>query len=310
MSEPRSIIISANPKSGARSGLGAAEALRVKLDAAGYSVELFTDIDAMTRRTEQLRGEGTLRTVVAAGGDGTASLVLSVIPTDVPLTLFPLGSENLLAKYLGIALNPDQTVAMVEQCVSTKVDLFEANKKLMLLMASAGFDADVVRRVHSRRTSHVSRLTYWRSILSALGGYRWPQFRIATHSGDGIWQDRGIVNWLFAFNVPKYAAGISIMNEARCDDGWLDVGAFRGGRLGRGLWHYALVAMGRHRRASSWSQWQVKGLRLESVSVSSQGSEFAGSYQLDGDWGGPLPLEILYTGRSANLLIPEPQTRT
>jgi hypothetical protein len=44
--------------------------------------------------------------------------------------------------------------------------------------------------------------------------------------------------------------------------------------------------------------------------VSSQDSEFAGSYQLDGDWGGPLPLEILYTGRSANLLIPEPQTRT
>jgi diacylglycerol kinase family enzyme len=258
----------------------------------------------MAQRTRQLRGEGALRTVVAAGGDGTASLVLSVIPNDVPLTLFPLGSENLLAKYLGIAPTPDQIVAMVEQRVSTKIDLFEANNKLMLLMASAGFDADVVRRVHSHRTSHVSRWTYWRSILSALGGYRWPQFRIATHSGDGVWQDHGSVNWLFAFNVPKYAAGISIMSDACCDDGWLDVGAFRGGRLGRGLWHYALVAMGRHRRASSWSQWKVKGLRLESAIAPSQDSESLGSYQLDGDWGGPLPLEILSTGRSANLLIP------
>ena len=304
MSEPRSIVISANPKSGARSGLWAAEALRVKLDAAGYSTELFTNVDAMAQRSRHLRDLGMLRTVVAAGGDGTASLVLSLIPDDVPLTLFPLGSENLLAKFFGIDLNVDHAVAMIEQSVLAPVDLFEANGKLMLLMSSVGFDAEVVRRVHSRRTSHVSRLTYWRSILSALGGYHWPQFRIATHSGDGIWQDQGIVNWLFAFNVPKYAAGISIMNDARCDDGWLDVGAFRGGRLGRGLWHYALVAMGRHRRTASWSEWKVKGLRLQLSEAPKQPSSNEVGYQLDGDWGGVLPLEILYTGRSANLLVP------
>lgn len=304
MNQPRAIIISANPKSGARSGLALADALRGKLEVAGYTPELFTDIQAMAQRARRLSDAGMLRTVVAAGGDGTASLVLSMIPAEIPLTLLPLGSENLLAKYLGIEADPDSVVTLIERMVSTPIDLFEANGKRMLLMGSAGFDAEVVRLVHSRRTSHVSRWTYWRSILSAIRGYSWPQFQLATHQGDGLWQNQGVVNWLFAFNVPRYAAGLSIMNDARCDDGWLDVGAFRGGRLGRGLWHYALVALGRHRRAPSWSEWKVKGLRLARVDAPTRPADASGSYQLDGDWGGPLPLEIAYTDRTARLLVP------
>jgi len=309
MTDPRTIVISANPKSGARSGLSSAHALRAALESAGFPTEFFTDIDAMAQRSRQLRDQGLLRTVVAAGGDGTASLVLSVIPHDVPLSLYPLGSENLLAKYLGVNLDLDFAVAMIERLQTKPIDLFEANGKPMLLMASVGFDAEVVRQVHRRRTSHVTRWSYRWSILSALWGYRWPRFRISTRDLEGNWRDRGIVNWLFAFNVPKYAAGISILDDARCDDGLLDVGAFRGGRLGRGLWHYGLVACGRHRSASSWTEWKTTGLRVESVDptpMSEGDCATRGSYQLDGDWGGTLPLEINSLGRSARVVVPSP----
>jgi diacylglycerol kinase (ATP) len=305
MTDPRSIVISANPKSGARSGLESAHALRARLESAGFSAELFTDIEAMAHRSRQLHEQGSLRAVVAAGGDGTASLVLGVIPHDVPLMLYPLGSENLLAKYFGIDLDLDSAVAVIERLDTMPVDLFEANGKLLLIMASVGFDAEVVRLVHRQRTSHVTRWSYRWSILSALWGYGWPRFRIATRDPAGGWQDRGIVNWLFAFNVPKYAAGISILDAARCDDGLLDVGAFRGGRLGRGLWHYGLVARGAHRSASSWTEWRTTGLRVESAYPKAQADcRLQGSYQLDGDWGGALPLEINSLGRTASILVP------
>jgi diacylglycerol kinase (ATP) len=309
MTDPRTIVISANPKSGARSGLSSANALRATLESAGFLPELFTDIDGMAQRSRQLHEQGSLRSVVAAGGDGTASLVLSVIPHDVPLTLYPLGSENLLAKYFGIDLDLDSAVAMIERLDTKPIDLFEANGKPMLLMASVGFDAEVVRQVHRRRTSHVTRWSYRWSILSALWSYRWPRFRISTRDPEGKWRDRGIVNWLFAFNVPKYAAGISIMDDARCDDGLLDVGAFCGGRLGHGLWHYGLVACGRHRTASSWTECKTMGLRVESADpmpISEGDGATRGSYQLDGDWGGALPLEINSLGRSARVVVPSP----
>jgi len=310
MANPRSILISANPKSGARSGLASAHALRARLENAGFPTELFTDIDAMALRSRQLHEQGSLRTVVAAGGDGTASLVLSIIPQEVPLMLYPLGSENLLAKYFGIDLSLDQAVAMAVQLCTSPMDLFTANGKLMLLMASIGFDAEVVRLVHNHRKSHVSRWSYRWSILSAMWSYSWPRFRISMRNDDGGWQDCGIANWLFAFNVPKYAAGISIMDDARCHDGLLDVGAFRGGGLGQGLWNYGLVACGRHRTAGSWTEWKTAGLRVESVeSADSKPTSHGdgatwGSYQLDGDWGGWLPLEISSLGRSARIVVP------
>jgi diacylglycerol kinase (ATP) len=308
MTDPRSIVISANPKSGTRSGLESAHALRARLENAGFLSELFTDIDAMAARSRQLKEAGSLRTVVAAGGDGTASLVLSLIPTGVPLMLYPLGSENLLARYFGIDLDLDRTVSMVERLESKKMDLFRANGKLMLLMASVGFDAEVVRLVHRRRTSHVSRWSYRWSIVSAICGYKWPKFRLATLSGDGVWKDQGIVNWVFAFNVPRYAAGISILDDARCDDGLLDIGAFRGGGLGQGLWHYLLVARGRHRCHASWSEWRSKGLRVEAIDSAIPASQAAqGGYQLDGDWGGSLPFEISYADRSADIVVPHPR---
>lgn len=316
MTNPRSIVISANPKSGVRSGLEAANALRVRLEAAGYLPELFTDLDAMTQRSRQLNDSGTLRAVVAGGGDGTASLVLSLIPTGTPLLLYPLGSENLLARYLGIDLNLDLAIEIVNRRVISRIDLFEANSKLMLLMASVGFDAEVVRQVHVRRIAHVTRWDYRWSIVSALRTYSWPSFRVSTHTGDGQWCDRGTFNWLFAFNVPRYAAGISIIDDALCDDGWIDVGAFQGGGLVRGLWHYWLVARGWHRRAASWHEWKAKGVRVEIVVNADHfhrgpeslrdatASAAASSFQIDGDWGGALPLEIQYTGRRAPLLVP------
>lgn len=304
MTEPRSIIIAANPRSGSSSGLSTAHALRSQLEMAGFESELFTDVSQMTHRAQELAAAGKLRTVIAAGGDGTASLVLSVIPNQVPVTLFPLGSENLLAKYLEMPRDFHAVVQLIERGKTKPMDLFRANNQLMLLMASVGFDAEVVREVHLRRTSHVSRWRYRWAILRAIGRYRWPGFRVFIQDDHGAWIDQGIAHWLFAFNVPKYAAGISIIEEAECDDGLIDIGVFRGGGLIQGLRHYGLVARGVHRTSSSWNQWRTTGVRICAIDGSASDGTKQASYQLDGDWGGPIPLEIVHSGRKGLFNIP------
>lgn len=302
MSEPRSIVISANPRSGATSGLELANALRDRLESAGYGVELFTEVLAMEQRARELQELGTLRTVIAAGGDGTASLVLSRIPPDVPLTLFPLGSENLLAQYFGIDRNLERTLERIHAMQTLEMDLFHANGSLTLLMTSAGFDAEVVRHVHANRTSHVTRWRYRWAILKAMWSYDWPRFQISLCNARGEWEDKGEFHWFFAFNVPKYAAGISIIGEASISDGLLEVGTFRGGGLWRGLWNYAMVFLKRHHQTATWRRFQASGVRLEVVG-DGDSSAVQVPYQIDGDWGGMLPLEIKFSGRRARLVV-------
>ena len=57
---------------------------------------------------EQTLAAGTLRAVVAAGGDGTIRLIAKRTPPGTPLAVLPLGTENLLARYLELTADPQQ----------------------------------------------------------------------------------------------------------------------------------------------------------------------------------------------------------
>ena len=313
MADRRSVLISANPRSGPRSGLEQARALQVRLEQSGYRAELVSDIQAMTERAAQLHASGDLRTVVSAGGDGTASLVLSKIPLQVPVTLFPLGSENLLAKYFGMTRDVERTVQAIDDLRTVPLDLFRANGQSTLLVTSVGFDAEVVRQVHENRRSQITRWAYRWAILRAIASYRWPRFRIEILGSNGEWSRAGECNWLFAFNVARYAAGIAIIDQTPIDDGLLEVGMFDGGGLLQGLWNYAKVVLGVHHRSKHWKRLRVAGLRVclaaddHSFEPASRGTPRSvpadASFQIDGDWGGSLPLEIVHSGRQAQIVV-------
>lgn len=306
MNQPRSIVIAANPKSGARSGLTSAQSLRTRLEQAGFHAELHTDLTTMAARVSELHAQKELRAVVAAGGDGTASVVIGRVPRDVPIALFPLGSENLLAKYFGIDGDLEATVARIQSGTTHALDLFKVNGTLSLLMTSVGFDAEVVRIVHQSRTSHITRWRYRWAILQALLSYRWPSFQVELLDREHQWYSVGQFDWLFAFNVPKYAAGISLIEDASCNDGLLEVGAFEGGGLFRGLSHYGRAVRGQLASTKSWHRWQSSGVRI--TPKIAQPWDPVASYQYDGDWGGAIPLEIVWTGQTAPLLVNAPQT--
>lgn len=295
--QARRIVIAANPKSGASSGLGKAQGLKQELESRGWQVDLTTDLEQMQSMVGRYETQGELRTVVSAGGDGTAAAVLNRISVEIPLTIFPLGSENLLAQQYCIPREIGGLAQMVEGLETRELDLFRANGKLFLIMVSVGFDAKVVQIVHEHRSSHVTRWAYRLGIMRAIWQYRWPRLEVESKIGDR-WEVIGGCHWLFGFNVPKYAAGIHIMDGAIADDGLMDIGMMEGGSVWRGFWNYVRVSMGRHRRSKGWREARVSGLRV-------RGPGEQVGYQLDGDYGGPLPLEIIYTGTKAKLVVPK-----
>lgn len=303
MQSKKAVIISANPKSGSRNRLELAQSLQRCLNARGYTCELYTDLNTMVQRVTELHSSDSLRTVVSAGGDGTASLIASLIPATIPITLFPLGSENLLAKHFGLTAIPETTADLIDAGHCQSIDIFEVNGQFSLLVVSVGFDAEVVRRVHSARRSHVTKWNYITAIVKSLLWYPWPKMHVEVLDTHGNVVREESVGWLFAFNVPRYATGIAIMPQAICDDGLLDVGTFRrGGRL-RSLFYYAAVLCGQHQRLSDWNSYRAAGLRV-SLSATTRSTSPTSSFQIDGDWGSHLPVEIKHSGRMLSLVIP------
>ncbi|MEO8271507.1 MAG: diacylglycerol kinase family protein, partial [Aureliella sp.] len=150
------VLIAANPKSGSASGRRSVIELREALVSAGYACDVHYSLDELRCSATRFEALGELRAVVSAGGDGTASALANLLPSQVPLLLFPLGTENLLAKHLGITGNVRQARNILRADQRTMLDVGRANGRLFLVMLSCGFDAEVVRKMHAVRTGHIT----------------------------------------------------------------------------------------------------------------------------------------------------------
>ena len=297
----QTVIISANPKSGAFSRYGLVVELQKAVESHGFPCEIHTDLDQMASRCAELAEAGQLRAVIAAGGDGTASRVASLIPINVPLALFPTGSENLLAKFFSIAADPKACAQAIERLRTKSIDVMMVNEKLFLLMASIGFDAEVVRTVHQSRRSHVSKLTYWASIFTTTFRYRWPKLNISITDEKGQVLEEVSGGWVFVFNVPRYAAGLPIMTDAIENDGYLDVGVFEHGGLIRNMWYYWNVIRGKHHLMKHWRRFHAYAIRVE-LHEHSNGTNAQTSCQADGDWVCELPVAISIVPRTLRIV--------
>src|SRR5436190_7454732 len=93
--------------------------------------------------------------VVAFGGDGTLNEVANGLAgTDVPVSVLPGGSTNVVARTLGI---PNDVVDATEHLLGLaddfrprKIDLGVANERRFVFSCGMGLDASVVKRVDSK----------------------------------------------------------------------------------------------------------------------------------------------------------------
>ena len=103
---------------------------------------------------------------------------------------------------------------------------------------------------------------------------------------------------MFVANLPRYAGGLRIVPQACASDGKVDVCTFRRGSLWSGLWYLGWIVLRRHLRHRDCRTFRVRRVRLE--------SDAEVPYQLDGDPGGHLPLEIDVLPDRLRLLISQP----
>ncbi len=320
------VVLALNPKSGARCSRHLIEELADRLRSRKYQAEILTDLDEIAARTQELLIAGRLRTLLGSGGDGTAAELVNRTAPGVPLTMFPSGTENLLAKYVGLKRNPAAVCDAIAEGYAVRLDAGLAyppgepeKGRIFLLMADCGFDAEVVRLLHDEREGHISRFSYGKPFLRALRKYQHQEMRVycdpepcgrsgsvSARSSEGVASPstNGVPataylrsRWVFVFNLPCYAQGLQIAPRAIGTDGLLDLCAFRGGSA----WHvfkYLFGVLFRfHTKFRDCETRLVRRLRIE--------ADEPIPYSLDGDHGGMLPLEIELLPERLTVVVPK-----
>ncbi len=288
MAQPQHILIAANPKSGAVSRQALLDSLRDSLVDDQFTVDVCTSLDQVECQAAELHNAGRLRAVVSAGGDGTAAALANRITAEIPLLVFPLGTENLLAKHLGLNSDISATRERLRASRTIAMDVGLANNKMFLVMASCGFDAAVVDDMHANRKGHINRWSYTKPILRTLRRYCFPLAKLIEK--DDLLQTtrEQQAAWTFIFNLPKYAANLKFCPQADPLDGKLDVCTFRRPGIVMGCGYLTQLWLGSHQRMTDFSHSVATSIAIQNCDSASSTI----SYQLDGDPGGVLPVDI------------------
>jgi diacylglycerol kinase family enzyme len=134
------------------------------------------DTEAQNHATEigrEVRDRG-YDVVVAFGGDGTLNEIANGLAgTDVPVSVLPGGSTNVVCRTLGIPNDvvdaTEHLLALADEWAPRKVDLGVAGERRFVFSCGAGIDATVVRRVdaHPRLKSRAGPYYFSWAAISA-----------------------------------------------------------------------------------------------------------------------------------------------
>lgn len=266
-----------------RSGSGARRALLLDFIRSarrlGLNVRMFKDRDRMQDSIARAEGRQPVHCIVAAGGDGTVADVINRFPL-VPIAILPMGTENLLARYLQVPASGSEVARLIAVESRRRFDLGQAGTRRFALMVSAGFDADVVRRIHASRRGNISHSSYIQPILDSLRSFEYPPLRIEV---DGALVSAE-ARLAMVVNIPAYALGLPVARSARGDDGRLDVRLFGQGSAFQMVRYFCNLALGTHERLPDVMSLTGRRVRID--------SERPVPLQADGDPAGFTPVEI------------------
>lgn len=143
------VLIVANPTSGGYSA-EFLDDVRNRLEDLGCKTEI-----RLTRRAGEIGDicadpSLPVQTLVVAGGDGSVNEALTGFqnhPAPPQLGIIPFGTANVLALELGLPRNAKAIAELIRRGKTRQLHYGLANGRPFVLMASAGFDAEVVHAV-------------------------------------------------------------------------------------------------------------------------------------------------------------------
>jgi diacylglycerol kinase (ATP) len=291
------ILVFANPNAGRGRARSFAGKVARRLHHDGYIVRTVFDPPGAFAPDKGARHAAA----VVMGGDGTLRAVVArlteVLPEVPPVLLVPMGTANLIGKHLELRWHDEDPADEIAQAIArgqvVRFDTASANGHLFLLMASAGFDAQVVHAMEKVRSGPIDFTSYALPTLLTLRNYAFPKLSVSV-DGKQVFAPRRAI--AIVANVPEYGVGFPFLPGASPTDGKLDVCVLPCANL-RDVLSIALqAAAGEHLRMDGAVV--ATGTRIDVTSDASV------PVQLDGDAFGHTPLAIELRPQKVGFIVP------
>ena len=288
----RHALVILNPISGAGKGKALLPMINRSLEEHGFEAELLetggrgdAEIAAREKRDD-------LEVIVAIGGDGTISEAIAGLEgRHVPVCIVPVGTANCLANELHQTAKPEEVHRRLEAMQTEVMDCFAFNGRHGFLMAGAGLDGEVARRVALARKGTLRQLAYYLPSLATLVRYPFYPFSL-TVDGEKITDEATFVE---VANAREYGGPLILVAHADRSDGLLDILVVEkasrrhiAGYMARAFFCKRVWGRG------------VKFLRGKHIVLEANEKV---PYQVDGDFIGYLPLEIKVVPGAVSIVI-------
>ena len=209
--------------SGKTLGGGLPELRRV-LEAAGVKDPFWREVPKSRKAPAQVRralDEGA-ELIIAWGGDGMVQRCIDVLAgTGVSLAIIPAGTANLFATNLGIPKDIEQAVEVGLHGARRKLDVGRFNGERFAVMAGAGFDAAMIRDAgEGGLKERLGRVAYVLDRVQEPAVEAVPR----RHQGGRRGLVHGKASCILVGNVGKLFGGVEAFEDARPDDGKLELG--------------------------------------------------------------------------------------
>jgi YegS/Rv2252/BmrU family lipid kinase len=223
------IVLIINPAAGQewkRSGIEPAQVITDYFSHQGNDIDVWAtqakgDAINLARKAVEEKYE----MVIAAGGDGTVNEVVNgLVFSPVIFALIPLGTENVLAKEMGIPFNINKACEFIREAPVKRVDVGKVKDRYFLSFAGVGLDAHAVSEVPQKQKEQLGSLAFFITGLRMAWKYRKsaPRARVIL---DG--REEKVVFWLIIVgNISTYGWKVKVTPEASINDGLLDICIF------------------------------------------------------------------------------------
>lgn len=296
------VLVIVNPVAGQHSGEEKVERLRGLLDRHGVTSEIrCTEGEGDALRLA--REARDVDVILVMGGDGTVMEALTGMlknPHPVPLAQVPAGTANLLCRALAIPSDMEEAVELAVGAgddggvvVSTDVGYLPDHDRYFMIMAGAGWDADMLADATRGMKDRLGFFAYLFSGIKNLFTLKTARVR-ATIDGEQV---RFRANTIMVVNVGEiYGSGLALGEDLSPHDGRLNL-VVASPRTAWGL--VKAIALLLMRRVT-----ESKDLHYFSASRIEIHTSRPLRLELDGDLVGETPFRVEVVAAAAHLVVP------